>query len=164
MRYVTWQEFVALYPNVMTQTEFDLFEYDAEAWLDEWTLTVDGVQKLRVAFPTNEIDAEAVKRCIMALARTAKEMADYEAQSVASGSNGIVASVSSGSESMSFARGGSALARAVGDDAEKAKYIRGIVRRYLAGKRDANGVNLLYGGAYPLRIEDNNVQGYSNCL
>ena len=154
-KYLDYNEYAMLNADAMSQQEFNLFEYDAETWIDEWTLTVDGVQKLRVAFPTDEADAMAVKRCMIALVKACKDMADYEALSVA-GQNGVVASVSSGTESMSFVRGGSALARAVGDDTEKQKYIRNIVRRYLAGHCDANGVNLLYGGTYPV------IQGATN--
>lgn len=152
MRYITWQEFVAVYANAMTQTDFDRFEYDAEAIIDNWVLTVDGVNKLRVAFPTNELDAEAVKRCVCELTVRCKEIDDAEAQSISE--HGLVASVSSGTESMSFQRGGTALAQAVADNGARGHYFYNIVKRYLAGHKDANGVNLLFGGAYPVIIKD----------
>lgn len=152
VRYVTYNEYLSLYANGMTQTEFDRFEYDAETWLDMWVTTLDGVNKLRVAFPTNEIDVTAVKRSVIELARALKDMDAYQQQSIAS--TGVLASVSSGTESMSFQRGGSALAKAVENDAEKASYLGNIVRRYLSGKQDANGVNLLYGGVYPVVLKD----------
>lgn len=155
MRYVTWQDFTLVYADAMTQTEFDRIEYDAETIVDNWVRTVDGVDKLRVAFPTKAEDVEAVKRCVMALALACKEMEDYERKSVSD--TGIVASVSSGTESMSFQRGGSALARATADDEAKAKYFSSIVRRYLAGHADKNGVNLLFGGFYPVVLKDGEV-------
>ena len=155
MRYITYAEFSALYADAMTLTEFDLFEYDAETILDNWVLTVDGVNKLRVAFPTNRADAEAVKRCICALAMACKDINDADKQSISE--HGILASVSSGTESMSFARGGTSLAKAVADEQYRAQYYGNIVRRYLAGTRDANGVNLLYGGAYPVAIKGGEV-------
>lgn len=152
MRYITYAEFSALYADAISLTDFDRIEYDAEAILDNWVLTVDGVNKLRVAFPTTYPDVEAVKRCICALTMACKDIEDAERLSMSE--HGLVSSVSSGTESMTFARGNSALARAVADDESKARYLGNIVKRYLAGKKDANGVNLLYGGAYPYVIKD----------
>ena len=152
VRYVTLSDYLSLYADDMTQTEFDRFEYDAETWIDMWVTTLDGINKLRVAFPTNEIDVMAVKRAVIELAKALRDMDAYQQKSIAS--QGVLASVSSGTESMSFARGGSMLAKAVENDAEKASYLGNIVRRYLSGKQDANGVNLLYGGVYPVVLKD----------
>lgn len=152
MRYVTWAEFATMYADAMTQTEFDRIEYDAETIVDNWVLTVDGVNKLRVAFPTKAEDVEAVKRCVMAVTFALKEMEDYEKKSISE--TGIVASVSSGTESMSFQRGGSMLAKATADGESRDKYFLAIGRRYLAGHADKNGVNLLFGGFYPVVLKD----------
>ena len=152
VRYATLSDYLSLYADNMTQTDFDRFEYDAETWLDMWVTTLDGVNKLRVAFPTEEVDIIAVKRAVIELTRALRDMDAYQQQSIAS--TGILASVSSGTESMSFQRGGSALAKAVENDTEKASFLSKIVRRYLSGKHDANGVNLLYGGVYPVVLKD----------
>ena len=155
MRYLTWDDFVEVYAEALTPADFDRFEYDAETIVDNWVLTVDGVNKLRVAFPTKPEDVEAVKRCLIAMTMALKEMEDYERKSISD--TGIVASVSSGTESMSFQRGGSAIAKATADDASKDRYFSAIVKRYLAGHADGNGVNLLYGGRYPVIIRDGEV-------
>lgn len=158
MGYVSYTDYLALYADNMTQTDFDRIEYDAETWLDMWVTTLDGVNKLRVAFPTDEHDAEAVKRAVIALVKALRDIENY--QNVAVQANGgIVASVSSGTESISYQRGNSALAKAVENDAEKASYLYNIVRRYLSGKHDANGINLLYGGVYPVPLHNETNNG-----
>jgi len=118
--------------------------------LDDWTTGIDGVRKLRVAFPTDPIDVAAIKRCVIELTKASADI-DNIVQLSASGDGGIVASKSSGSESISYRNDTSALLAAAKDADIREAYIGMIVRRYLSGRSDANGVNLLYGGVYPLR-------------
>ena len=67
----------------------------------------------------------------------------------------VISSVSSGSESVSYATGSAArsgttaIDAAVSDPGARARLLDDIVRRYLSGVKDANGVNLLYMGRYP---------------
>lgn len=149
--YVSFAEFTAVYgSDALTLTAFNRFEFDAEVLLDDWTTGIDGVHKLRVAFPTDPIDAAAVKRCAIELIKTLADIDNIDALSV-SGDGGVVASKSSGSESISYRDGSSALLAAAKDSGARAAYVGMIVRRYLSGRSDLNGVNLLYGGAYPVR-------------
>ena len=148
---VSYAEFTAVYgSDALTLTAFNRFEFDAEVILDDWTTGIDGVRKLRVAFPTNPIDVAAIKRCAIELTKVSADL-DHIDTLAASGDGGIVASKSSGSESISYRDGASALVAAAKDASNREAYVGMIVRRYLSGRSDANGVNLLYGGAYPVR-------------
>ena len=148
---VSYAEFIAVYgSDALTLTEFNRFEFDAEVILDDWTTGIDGVRKLRVAFPTDPIDVAAIKRCVIELTKASADI-DNIIQLSASGDGGVVASKSSGSESISYRNDTSALLAAAKDAGTREAYIGMIVRRYLSGRSDANGVNLLYGGVYPLR-------------
>lgn len=148
---VSYAEFIAVYgSDALTLTAFNRFEFDAEVILDDWTTGIDGVRKLRVAFPTDPIDVAAIKRCVIELTKASADI-DNIVQLSASGDGGIVASKSSGSESISYRNDTSALLAAAKDADIREAYIGMIVRRYLSGRSDANGVNLLYGGVYPLR-------------
>lgn len=148
---VSYAEFIAVYgSDALTLTAFNRFEFDAEVILDDWTTGIDGVRKLRVAFPTDPIDVAAIKRCVIELTKASADI-DNIVQLSASGDGGVVASKSSGSESISYRNDTSALLAAAKDADIREAYIGMIVRRYLSGRSDANGVNLLYGGVYPLR-------------
>ena len=148
---VSYAEFIEVYgSDALTQTAFNRFEFDAEVILDDWTTGIDGVRKLRVAFPTDPIDVAAIKRCVIELTKASADI-DNIIQLSASGDGGVVASKSSGSESISYRNDTSALLAAAKDAGTREAYIGMIVRRYLSGRSDANGVNLLYGGVYPLR-------------
>ena len=148
---VSYAEFIAVYgSDALTLTAFNRFEFDAEVILDDWTTGIDGVRKLRVAFPTDPIDVAAIKRCVIELTKASADI-DNIVQLSASGDGGVVASKSSGSESISYRNDTSALLAAAKDVGTREAYVGMIVRRYLSGRSDANGVNLLYGGVYPLR-------------
>lgn len=148
---VSYAEFIEVYGSgALTLTAFNRFEFDAEVILDDWTTGIDGVRKLRVAFPTDPIDVAAIKRCVIELTKASADI-DNIIQLSASGDGGVVASKSSGSESISYRNDTSALLAAAKDAGTREAYIGMIVRRYLSGRSDANGVNLLYGGVYPLR-------------
>ena len=148
---VSYAEFIAVYgSDALTLTAFNRFEFDAEVILDDWTTGIDGVRKLRVAFPTDPIDVAAIKRCVIEMTKASADI-DNIVQLSASGDGGVVASKSSGSESISYRNDTSALLAAAKDADSREAYIGMIVRRYLSGRSDANGVNLLYGGFYPVR-------------
>lgn len=145
------------YSSYAYQTEDDItahFNYyvnEAEQFVDRMTSGIDNVKKLRIAFPTKEEDIAKVKIC-MVNAMSALSHINmcnvHAAQAMEEGKSGIVGSVSSGSESISYVTD-AALIRAAQDPVSKSAYINAIIRDALSGVQDANGVNLLYGGAYP---------------
>ena len=156
----------------MTQEEWEEQVFSRLAWdacrrMDALTTGVDGVRKLKVAFPTDEDDAETVKRCACELVDILYQVKQAEETAkIASGyvetENGlqgkVISSVSAGNESISYAVGKSATAetwldKALSDSAELDKKISGTIREYLSGISDANGVNLLFMGRYPYRLE-----------
>lgn len=143
--YLTYSEYIE-YGGTGPESAFSLLEMDAERALDRLTMTVDGIRKLEVAFPDGK-DGAMVKRCMVAVVDRLAVLDD-----ISSGGDGDlytrpVASMSSGSESMSFMA--SALDKARSSVEDRDALIYSTVRRYLDGLKDANGVNLLYGGPYP---------------
>lgn len=154
MAYLTYQEYQQLYTgeNAIDEFAFPSIERRAERYIDRLTLTVDNVKKLKVAFPTEEDDVNAVKDCMVEV-MTALDNIDVaenaNTASIRSGRGGIIASASSGSESVTYATTGSDLIGAAMDVTQKDAYLYKIIKNCLAGAQDANGVNLLYGGRYP---------------
>lgn len=150
MAYMSYSEFQSLYgTDVLTVTEFYRIEYEAELIADIWTTGIDGYHKLQSAFPINPVDAEAVRRCIGALIMAVKSIEDAEKASIAEGQAGAISSVHSGSESITYTRQQSAIAGALADMDKRNQYYGRICRQYLSGRQDANGINLMYMGAYP---------------
>lgn len=154
MSYLTYQEYQQLYTgqNAIGEDAFPALERQAERYIDRLTLTVDNVKKLKVAFPTEEDDVNAVKDCMVEVMTALDNINATEGVNVASirsGRGGIIASASSGSESITYAVTGSDLIGAAMDVTQKDAYLYKIIKNCLAGAQDANGVNLLYGGFYP---------------
>lgn len=162
--YITYNDFTAVMGADISMADFNRYEFEAEMILDRFTTGIDNVKKLRVAFPTDEIDAEAVKRCVIALtdAVCRFDRADKAAVSLTGTSTGgVVSSVSSGSESISYATGSTASAMAAGVQSLEGRntFYQDIIRTYLSGREDANGVNLMFMGRYPyVYRRDNTVQ------
>ncbi len=156
MAYVSFDFFTGLYGETVTETAFKNHEWEARRILDAHTTGIDNVRKLRVAFPVDEDDAEMVRRC---MCRLIKLMLDIEAAEKSRGAaqrpdgsyaSGPVSSVSSGTESISYASsGGTSIDAAVSDISARNALYSKTVRQYLSGVTDANGVNLLYMGVYP---------------
>lgn len=144
----------SLYGEI-TEAEYNRFASHAARLLDKYTTGIDGVRKLRVAFPADLDDAEWVKRCECALTDLLQRVSAAEnAASAHIGADGLivagaVSSVSSGSESISYSSGGSAINSATGDISARERLYAATIREYLSGVKDANGVNLLYMGVYP---------------
>lgn len=166
MAYVTLKEYSEIYNDGAQEAEFNRLLWEAARIMDNATTGVDNYRKLRNAFPTDEYDAETVRRCACNLINTMKqiEQAEKSAQSAqgfveredGTVVNKVISSVSSGSESISYATGSSAggsttINKAVSDRAERDAMYMGIIQEYLSGVSDANGVNLLYMGRYPMR-------------
>ena len=137
------------------EAAFNRLSFDTCRKLDNHTTGVDGVKKLRHAFPIDEDDIEAVKRCgcklvyLMTQMEAAEQSMGYEATE--NGIRGkVISSVSAGNESISYSVGNATMIdKALSDPAVKEKLFRDTIREYLSGVADANGVNLLYMGVYP---------------
>lgn len=167
MAYVDYEYYKILYgEKAILEADFTRILWDAEREIDKATSGVDGVRKLQVAFPTSDYEAEAVKRCVAELVGFLYklEVAEYNANSVgeyterADGSlqGKVVSSVSAGNESISYAVGKSAdtvISNAIKDLQSKDMAVYQFIASRLSGVSDANGVNLLFGGRYPYRVE-----------
>lgn len=156
--YITYNEYTALYDPIEEKV-FNLLAYDACRHIDRHTTGIDGVKKLKIAFPTDEDSAEAVKRCaaritnllvqLMEAEKSASMGRGYaEADNVLRGK--VISSISSGSESISYSMTkDTSIDKAAADQGEASKLICATIRDYLSGVTDANGINLLYMGRYP---------------
>lgn len=159
--YVDYEYYSAEYGGKMSADEYRRFGRRAGR-------RIDGItgNKLQFAFPTNSRAVEAVKNCVCELADFLWQIDSYNA--VAMESMGTVAqadgtvkgkvitSISSGSESIGYSASGSASTatmEAAKDKKVADAMVYGIVRDGLSGVPDANGVNLLYAGAYPGKHE-----------
>lgn len=159
--YITFDEYTQLY-EPMEERLFNVLAFDACRVMDVHTTGIDNVKKLK-KYPPEGDDALAVKHCaakiinllyqIQQAESSAMESAGYE--STEQGLRGkVISSVTAGNESISYVTGNSsatAIDAAVKDKTVRDKLVADTVREYLSGVKDANGVNLLYMGAYPRR-------------
>lgn len=165
--YVDYEYYSSLYgEKAIPKADFERLLWDAEREIDKATSGVDGVRKLRVAFPTSDYDVEAVKRCVCALVeflnqietaeRNANSIGQYTERADGSLQGKVVSSVSAGNESISYAVGKSAdtaISNAIKDLQSKDVAVYQFIASRLIGVSDVNGVNLLFGGRYPYRVE-----------
>lgn len=161
MAYLTYEEYTTNYPEM---EYFDRYEVQAELYLNKFTTGIDNVRKLKVAFPTDEDTVAAIKLCMAELVNTLYEVdkatSAYGVTTDSNGTHGALVSVSSGSESMSFASGssgGSAIVEAAKSSSAKNSLMHSIISNYLSGMTDSNGVNLMYMGRYPIWLVKKNV-------
>ncbi len=151
MAYVDYEYYKSLYgQKALTEPDFNRLSWDAEREIDKATSGVDGVKKLKIAFPTDEENAEAVKRCVC-------DLVDYlsqieKARSAMLNDGGIISSKSAGNESISYANGENFVNTALKSVKDKEKAIYQFISEKLSGLSDANGVNLLFAGRYPYYI------------
>ena len=167
MAYVDYEYYQSLYgEKALAEADFKRLLWDAEREIDKTTSGVDGVRKLQVAFPTSDYDAEAVRRCAVELVNflykleeaenNANSVGQYTERADGSLQGKVVSSVSAGNESISYAVGKSAdtaIGNAIKSLQDKDVTIYAFVASRLHGVSDANGVNLLFGGEYPYRVE-----------
>lgn len=167
MAYVDYEYYESLYrEKAIPESDFNRLSWDAEREIDKATSGVDNVRKLEIAFPTNERDAEAVKRCVCALVeflnnietaeRNANSLGQYVERADGSLQGKVVSSVSAGNESISYAVGKSAetaISNATKSLQDRDMTVYAFIASRLYGVSDANGVNLLFGGRYPYRVE-----------
>lgn len=162
MSYADFAFFSELYGDSLTEQDFARLSWEADRELDRQTTGLDNVRKLRIAFPTDEDDAETVKRCECALVNLMHQIEEAEkvqqaAQGFVQREDGtmmskVVSSVSSGSESISYGSKDTSFGTAISaasDIGSRKSLFSETVKQYLSGVVDANGVNLLYRGAYP---------------
>ena len=155
MAYIDYEYFKSLYGEAISMADFNRLSWDAEREIDKVTSGVDGVKKLRVAFPTNDFDAEIVKRCVAELVNFLYKL-DIATNSIVV-SNGtvhgsVVKSVSAGNESITYDTSG-ILGNATSSIKNRDLTIMEFISSRLSGIVDANGVNLLFGGCYPYNVE-----------
>lgn len=167
MSYVDYEYYKSIYGDKgIDGAVFDRLLWDAEREIDKATSGVDNVRKLKVAFPTNEDDAEAVKRCVCALVeflneietaqRNANSLGQYTERADGSLQGKVVSSVSAGNESISYTVGKSSetvTSTAIKSVKDRDLTVYAFIASRLYGVSDANGVNLLYGGVYPYKTE-----------
>ena len=144
--YVDYEFYKTLYGTTVDEKAFNRLLWNAEKIVKNAVTGVDGRCKLDFAFPDVAYDAEAVKRCECALVDIlAKiEKAETEAEG-----NKTVKSVSAGNESISYDTGSGLISKVLSDKSAQARLYADTINEYLRGTKDKNGVNLLFGGAYP---------------
>ena len=165
--YADFTDFVGLYgEDKLQESEFYPFALKAQRLMDYYTTGIDNVRKLKVAYPTDEDTISYVKACFCELVdilhevdvaeRSASLARGYEATADGMRAKAI-SSKSAGNESISYGTASgsvtTAIDKAISDPDEKARLVTRTITGYLSGLTDANGVNLLYMGRYPVKIE-----------
>ena len=160
MAYVTYSEYTSIYTDGLTEADYNRLDWDAERYVDLQTTGIDDVRKLKVAYPTDEYSVQCVVRCICKLISTMYQVEQQEALMALHGNGngargGMIASVSSGSESISYNNSvRTSIQSAAIDPTAKSNLYAGIIKSGLSGVCDANGVHLLYMGIYPYVITE----------
>lgn len=164
MEYISLEDYKSIYPDDDISGAFGRFLWDASQLIDNLTTGVDGIKKLKFAFPTEADDKEAVKMCCAKLIHLMYLIETMEAEQESAAKiiknpdgtfqSALVTSRSAGNESISYANGSnlrqsSIIAAAVADPLTRQKLYRDTAMECLRGAHDANGVGLLYGGRYP---------------
>ena len=167
MAYVDFEYYKTIYgEKAIPEADFNRLSWDAEREVNKATSGVDGVKKLKVAFPTNEDDAETVKRCVVELVNflykleeaenSANSLGEYVQTAEGNLKGKVISSHTAGNETISYAVGKSAdtvISNAIKDLHSKDVVVYQFITSKLSGVSDANGVNLLFGGRYPYRVE-----------
>lgn len=170
MGYVDYEYYKSLYgEKAVPEADFNRLSWDACRKMDIATTGIDNVKKLKVAFPVDEDDAETVKRCVCELVSISYKLEQAEetalnAQGYITREDGTVinkqvSSVSAGNESISYVTSGGSFSsatlidKALSDKDVQKRLYRETITEYLSGIADANGVNLLFMGPYPCRLE-----------
>ena len=144
--YVDYEFYKTLYGTTVNETVFKRLIWNAEKLVKNAVTGVDGRCKLDFAFPDVAYDAEAVKRCECALVDI---MAKIDKAETEAEGNKTVKSVSAGNESISYDTGSGLIGKVLSDKSAQARLYADTINEYLRGTKDKNGVNLLFGGAYP---------------
>lgn len=159
--YITYSEYTESF-EMIDEMSFKNLSIEACRVMDIHTTGVDNVKKLRRFFPTDSYNAAAVKACAGQLISLLNQIRMAEASAAAGigydateqGLRGrVIASVSAGNESITYATNGTGTAvdMAVRDRSARNELLARTVTENLRGVEDSNGVNLLYKGRYPGR-------------
>lgn len=170
MAYVDYAYYKELYgDSAIPEADFNRLSWDACRKLDVATTGIDNVKKLKIAFPVDEDDAEAVKRCVCKLIEIASaldqaEQSTRNAQGYITREDGTVinkqvASVSAGNESISYvtsggSNGATLIDKALSDKTVQEQLYIDAITEYLSGITDDNGVNLMFMGRYPYKVKE----------
>lgn len=138
--YITFEDYAQFHTDIQ-ESEFPLFCLKACKLVDNYTTGIDGVHKLQTAFPTDQ-DAEYVRLCLVEVTR---DMYLFDKADAEASSGKQITSMSSGSESVSYNTNSTYALKG----ADRTLYLKNKITSYLRGLYDANGVSLLYMGAYP---------------
>lgn len=165
MKYVTLEDYQQFYNDSIEGVDFNRFVISASQYADTLTTGIDGVRKLKIAFPTDSDDNEMVKAAICDVIHLMFEVFNLEkmvtsAQGTILREDGTVvgktiASISSGSESISYSiqsNGQTMASMIVGDAKAQERAYNSLLTGGFRNVRDANGVNLLYVGIYPVEV------------
>lgn len=157
--YIEFDDYSQFYQDGCDFPNFNRLSIEACRKLDYHTTGLDGVKKLKAAFPTDEDDARMVRYCACKIVHIlgqieAAENAMRSARGYEETENGIrgkvITSITAGNESISYSAGGGSTAtlidKALADKSVQDKLITDTIRECLSGIRDANGVNLLFMG------------------
>ena len=156
--YVDYEYYKTLFgEKAIPEADFNRLVWDSCKKIDNATTGVDNVKKLKIAFPTDEDDAEAVKRCVCELLSiTYKIEASQGYITLEDGTvmSKQVASKSEGNESISYVTSSNTgtatlIDKCLADKEAQKQLYSDTIRDYLSGVADANGVSLLYMGMYP---------------
>lgn len=166
MAYIDYEYYKTLFGDkAIPEQDFNRLVWDACKRIDNATTGVDNIKKLKVAFPTEEDDIEAVKRCVCEILTIGYKIEQAEARVESSQGyieledgtvmNKQVASRSAGNESISYVTSTSTntatlIDKCLADKGAQKQLYSDTIREYLSGVTDANGVNLLYMGIYPV--------------
>lgn len=160
--YITYDEYTNLFDPI-DERLFNRLAFDACRYVDIHTTGIDNVKKLKRFFPTDEDDIQAVKHCAAKVVNFLAQVQEAES-AIAQGrgytetANGlqrkIISRVEAGNEAISYMEsnaGSTVIDKAAADKTIKDKLVADTILEGLSGVADANGVNLLYMGAYPRR-------------
>lgn len=155
MAYIDYEYYKSLYSEkLLAEPDFKRLSWDAEREIDKATSGVDGVKKLKVAFPVDEYDAETVKRCVCEVVNFIYMLEKAQSGIVSDDgtvNSNVIVSKSAGNESISYANSENIVSTALKSVKDKEKVIYQFISDKLSGVSDANGVNLLFAGRYPYR-------------
>ena len=133
-----------------------LSEDTAARFLEQASDEIDSITwgRLATAFPTNELHISKVKKAVCAVADAlflidTQSKAALLQKSENGYTGGVISSISSGKESVSYTTSGasaSMYAAAASSAVALRELLNSIAVRYLANVPDNNGTNLLYAG------------------
>lgn len=143
MGYTTYEFYNQEYGgNSISEEEFLKLNNKASRLVDYYTS-----RRLVTAYPKEQESDFAIQQCICELAELQKEIQEAkQSTAVKNGKVDLIKSITSGSESVTYATAESQYVKAAADENLKAKMEQSIINSNLAGVTDANGINLLYRG------------------